>query len=63
MSTQLPLKVRVTDIIHRTTVLGLVGICVVGTGSMLFNVYMNSDFAKMNQNKLKFEPSAEEKKD
>lgn len=63
MSSQLPLRVRVTDIIHRTTVLGLVGICVVGTGSMIFNVYMNSDYAKMNKNKLKFEPPVEEKKD
>lgn len=60
MSQQLPFKVRATDVIHRTTVLGLVGICVVGLGSVGFNLFMNSDFAKMNKEKLKFEP--EEKK-
>ncbi|EGV61810.1 hypothetical protein PSN45_000497 [Yamadazyma tenuis] len=56
MSQQLPFRVRATDIIHRSTVLGLVGICVVGLGSISFNIYMNSDYAKMNRNKLKFDP-------
>ncbi|SGZ47631.1 CIC11C00000000970 [Sungouiella intermedia] len=51
---KLPLSVRVTDVVHRATVLGLVGIAVVGTGSIFFNIYANSDFAKMNKNKLKF---------
>lgn len=51
---KLPLSVRITDVVHRATVLGLVGICVVGTGSILFNVWANSDYAKMNKNKLKF---------
>lgn len=51
---KLPLSVRITDIVHRATVLGLVGICVVGTGSILFNVWANSDYAKMNKDKLRF---------
>lgn len=51
---KLPLSVRITDVIHRAAVLGLVGIAVVGTGSIFFNIYANSDFAKMNKNKLKF---------
>lgn len=61
MNTQrLPLRVRVTDIIHRSAVLGLVGLSVVGIGSVAFNVYANSDFAKMNSQKLKFEKPEEE---
>lgn len=51
---KLPLSVRVTDVIHRATVLGLVGISVIGTGSIFFNIWANSDYAKMNKNKLKF---------
>ena len=31
---QLPFHVRATDAVHRLTVLGLVGICVVGGGSI-----------------------------
>lgn len=52
---KLPLSVRITDVIHRTTVLSLVGICVVGIGSISFNIYANSDFGKMNKDKLKFD--------
>lgn len=51
---KIPLSVRVTDMVHRTTVLALVGISVVGLGSATFNIYANSDFAKMNKNKLSF---------
>lgn len=51
---KLPLSVRITDVIHRTTVLGLFGIAVIGTGSIFFNIWANSDFAKMNKDKLKF---------
>jgi len=53
-SSKVPLAVRITDMVHRGTVLGLVGICVVGIGSITFNIYANSDFAKMNKNKLAF---------
>lgn len=60
MSQKLPLGVRITDIIHRSTVLGLVGICVVGLGSVSFNLYANSDFARMNSQKLKFDPKNDE---
>ncbi|RLV96283.1 Chromatin structure-remodeling complex subunit RSC9 [Spathaspora sp. JA1] len=52
---QLPFHVRATDAIHRVTVLGIVTFCVVGTGSILFNIYANSDYAPWNKNKLKFE--------
>ncbi|OBA21095.1 hypothetical protein METBIDRAFT_41658 [Metschnikowia bicuspidata var. bicuspidata NRRL YB-4993] len=51
---KLPLSVRITDMVHRTAVLSLFGIAVVGTGSIFFNIYANSDFARMNQNKLRF---------
>lgn len=51
---KLPLGVRITDAVHRAAVLGLVGISVVGTGSIFFNIWANSDFARMNKNKLKF---------
>lgn len=57
---QLPFHVRATDVIHRTTVLGLVGICVVGLGAISYNLYSNSDYAKMNQGKIKFEPERKE---
>ncbi|KAK6460912.1 hypothetical protein DFJ63DRAFT_211316 [Scheffersomyces coipomensis] len=53
-SGKLPLGVRVTDVIHRVTVLGLVGIVVVGMGSITFNVWSNSDYAPWNKEKLKF---------
>lgn len=56
----LPFKVRATDIIHRSTVLGLVGICVAGLGAISYNLYSNSDYAKMNQSKLKFEPESKD---
>ncbi|QWU88292.1 hypothetical protein CA3LBN_002557 [Candidozyma haemuli] len=51
---KLPLSVRVTDTVHRVFVMGLFGITAVGTGSILFNIYANSDFGGMNKNKLKF---------
>lgn len=51
---KLPLSVRITDVIHRAAVLGLVGVSVVGTGSIFFNIWANSDWAKMNKDKLKF---------
>ncbi|KAF8000594.1 hypothetical protein OXX80_005838 [Metschnikowia pulcherrima] len=51
---KLPLSVRLTDMFHRTAVLALFGISVVGTGSIVFNIYANSDFAHMNKNKLRF---------
>lgn len=53
-SSKAPLGVRITDMVHRGTVLGLVGICVVGIGSIAFNIYANSDYARMNKNKLAF---------
>ena len=53
-SSKTPLGVRLTDMVHRGTVLGLVGICVVGIGSITFNIYANSDYARMNKNKLAF---------
>lgn len=53
-SPKVPLGVRITDMVHRGTVLGLVGICVVGIGSITFNIYANSDYARMNKNKLSF---------
>lgn len=52
---RLPFSVRATDAVHRIFVLGLFGITAVGTGSILFNVYANSDFSGMNKNKLKFD--------
>jgi hypothetical protein len=54
MSGKLPLSVRATDVVHRLSVLGLVGICVVGVGSITFNVWANSDYAPWNKNKLVF---------
>ena len=51
---KLPLSVRITDVIHRATVLGLVGVAGVGTGSIFFNIWANSDWTKMNKDKLKF---------
>lgn len=51
---KLPLSVRLTDLVHRTAVLTLFGISVVGTGSIFFNIWANSDFAKMNKNKLRY---------
>lgn len=58
---KLPLSVTIADILHRTTVYGIIGFCLVGTGSIAFNVYMNSDFAKMNREKLKFDKAEYEK--
>lgn len=52
---QLPFHVRATDAVHRLTVLGLVGICVVGGGSIAFNIWANSDYAPWNKEKLKFQ--------
>ncbi|KAI5953418.1 hypothetical protein KGF54_002790 [Candida jiufengensis] len=52
---QLPVHVRATDAIHRLTVLGLVGFCVIGGGSIIFNVWANSDYSPWNKKKLKFE--------
>ncbi|KAG2735731.1 hypothetical protein G9P44_001945 [Scheffersomyces stipitis] len=54
MSDKLPFSVRATDVVHRMTVLGLVGICVVGGGGILFNVWANSDYAPWNKKKLAF---------
>lgn len=51
---KLPLSARITDVIHRAAVLGLVGFSVIGSGSILFNIWANSDWAKMNKDKLKF---------
>ena len=53
--TKLPFSVTLADAIHRTTIYGILGFCLVGTGSIAFNVYMNSDFARINRNKLKFD--------
>lgn len=49
-----PFSVRATDIVHRATVLGLIGICVVGTGSIAFNVWANSEYSPMNKKKASF---------
>lgn len=51
---KLPLGVRITDVVHRTTVLGLFGIFVGTIGAIGYNMYVNSDFAQMNSNKLTF---------
>lgn len=51
---QLPFHVRATDVVHRLTVLGLAGFCIIGGGSIVFNIWANSDFAPWNK-KLKFE--------
>lgn len=51
---RLPFYVRATDVVHRATVLTLLGITVAGLGSIGFNVYANSDYAKMNRQKLTF---------
>lgn len=52
---KLPLAVRATDTVHRLVVLGLVGISLVGTGGILFNIYANSEYSMLNKNKLKFD--------
>ncbi|EMG47855.1 hypothetical protein G210_1687 [Candida maltosa Xu316] len=52
---QLPFHVRATDAVHRLTILGLVGICVVGGGSIIFNIWANSDYAPWNKEKLTFQ--------
>lgn len=57
MSSRIPFSVRATDVVHRLSVLGLVGICVGGTGAIFYNVWANSDYAKMNQGKLTFDKS------
>ncbi|CAK7891870.1 hypothetical protein CAAN1_19S00452 [[Candida] anglica] len=54
---QTPISVRATDVVHRLTVLGLLGFSAVVAGSVCYNVYMNSDYATMNRNKLKFNKS------
>ncbi|ODV81407.1 uncharacterized protein CANTADRAFT_107199 [Suhomyces tanzawaensis NRRL Y-17324] len=54
MADKLPFSVRATDVVHRVTVLGLVGICVVGIGSITFNIWANSDYG-LNKNKLTFQ--------
>lgn len=51
---KIPFSVRATDIVHRLTVLSLVGFSAAVTGSVGYNVYMNSDYAAHNKNKLKF---------
>lgn len=43
------------DMIHRSTVLGLVGISILGLGGIGFNLYSNSDYSRMNKNKLTFQ--------
>jgi hypothetical protein len=55
MSSKLPFHVRATDVVHRVTVLGLVGICVVGVGSISFNLWANSDYSPFNKKKLTFQ--------
>lgn len=52
--TKVPFRVRATDVIHRATVLSLMAITFAGLGSIGFNVYSNSDYAKMNKLKLTF---------
>ncbi|CAI5757805.1 unnamed protein product [Candida verbasci] len=52
---QLPLHVRATDVVHRLTVLGLVGICVIGGGGIAFNIWANSDWSPFNKKKLAFD--------
>lgn len=58
---KIPFSVRATDVVHRLTVLGLVGFSVAVSGSVGYNVYMNSDYAQMNKNKLKFDKDEIEK--
>lgn len=58
---KLPLSVTIADVLHRATIYGIVTFCIVGTGSAVFNVYMNSDFAKMNKGKLRFDKAEYDK--
>ncbi|KAL7664692.1 hypothetical protein ABC855_g1947 [[Candida] zeylanoides] len=51
---KIPLHVRATDIFHRLTVLSLVGFSAAVIASAGYNVYMNSDYAAMNRDKLRF---------
>jgi hypothetical protein len=55
MSGRLPWSVRATDVVHRLTVYGLVGICFAGLGSIGYNLWSNSDYSKANKQKLTFE--------
>ena len=43
------------DMVHRSAVLGLVGISILGLGGIGINLYSNSDYSKMNRNKLTFQ--------
>lgn len=61
MANKLPLKTRITDVIHRTAVLSIVTFCVIGISSIGINVWINSDFSSFNKKKLKFvEPQNKE---
>lgn len=55
MSPKVPLGVRFMDMVHRSAVLGLVGISILGLGGIGINLYSNSDYSKMNRNKLTFQ--------
>lgn len=55
MAYKIPRRVFVTDVIHRVFVLGLFTFCVVGVGGIGFNIWANSDYARMNKNKLTFD--------
>ncbi|CAH2355935.1 cytochrome c oxidase assembly protein Cox14p [[Candida] railenensis] len=60
---KIPFSVRATDVVHRLTVLGLLGFSLAVSGSVGYNVYMNSDYAQMNKNKLKFDKEEVDKID
>lgn len=57
MASKIPFGVRATDVVHRLTVFGLFGFCVVGLGGISFNLWANSDYARMNKDKLTFDKS------
>ncbi|CAN3354749.1 cytochrome c oxidase assembly protein Cox14p [Diutina catenulata] len=57
MQNRLPFHVRATDVVHRLTVVGIVGFCIVGIGSISFNIFANSDYAPWNKKKLSFDKS------
>mgnify|MGYP004709993089 FL=1 len=52
---RLPASVRATDVIHRLSVLGLLGFSAFVTYGIGYNIYMNSDTA--NEGKLRFNKS------
>lgn len=53
-SNRLPFSVRATDVVHRSFVLGLVGVSLLGLASITANIWKNSDYSSYNKNKSTF---------